>query len=609
MAIGYDEPTAYMLVGTPPPWQKDWYTDEDFAKTGTYYGADWAKMTDSMQHAANRLSWSGVDIWGRPMGDKYQGPSDQAVPTVKLPIGQGDYRAYYGNSLNGVPFEVARKAEELASFGYRFDPSKVTKYDNTGTPVLSQADLIPLGALQTTSADQIRSQQAAYVPPAKRATGPATEELLNSFYGANWRTAKDPGTVALIDQYGKMGMTVNATPFPDEYVKRTSAVSESTNPEAAREALVNAGYLSKDAARIYAKEGDAGMKRLASLLRSKNQAASRATSPLDSIRAATARGEPIERFAPTGVPTAGMAGLSGLSMGNLGTAMPLSGAGLNNFGAALPSSGSSGLGVSSGTIGSLAGTALGAAAGLPGMVGGLVGTTVGSLVDSYRLNAKAQDLGLQNVVNPLEGVFADSIIGKATNAISGLFGGEPVAQTPQSQAFPITVDTPSPSMTPAQVMQLSSIGGGSSVPMADLGASRDPFASMGATLSIPGPAPAPAPSTPAPPPSFGGFGCFITTAMSEQLGKPDDCEELETLRWFRDNVMILSEEGDRAVAEYYRIAPKIVEGIGDNPKKYEELREKYIAPAVDAVQNGSYSDAWAIYQEMVLSLKQEYLGD
>ena len=55
--------------------------------------------------------------------------------------------------------------------------------------------------------------------------------------------------------------------------------------------------------------------------------------------------------------------------------------------------------------------------------------------------------------------------------------------------------------------------------------------------------------------------CFIATATCATLGLPEDCEELMLLRWFRDSVMLPTEEGRRAVARYYDIAPHAVAAI------------------------------------------------
>src|SRR5262249_51645401 len=52
--------------------------------------------------------------------------------------------------------------------------------------------------------------------------------------------------------------------------------------------------------------------------------------------------------------------------------------------------------------------------------------------------------------------------------------------------------------------------------------------------------------------------CYISTAAVHALGLPDDGPELNALRRFRDHVLLPTEPGRRAVAEYYEIAPRVV---------------------------------------------------
>ena len=68
--------------------------------------------------------------------------------------------------------------------------------------------------------------------------------------------------------------------------------------------------------------------------------------------------------------------------------------------------------------------------------------------------------------------------------------------------------------------------------------------------------------------------CYITTAVCESQGKPDDCYELELLRSYRDGYLLATDEGKELVKEYYNIAPTIVNRIGrqENPEAiYEEI--------------------------------------
>ncbi len=101
--------------------------------------------------------------------------------------------------------------------------------------------------------------------------------------------------------------------------------------------------------------------------------------------------------------------------------------------------------------------------------------------------------------------------------------------------------------------------------------------------------------------------CYITTAVCDTLGMPDDCDELTTLRWFRDEVMERTLAGRKEVAEYYKIAPKIVKAINERPDSdalYRCLYLTSIHPAVLAVRRGHMQEAHALYCEMVNSLNR-----
>ena len=56
-------------------------------------------------------------------------------------------------------------------------------------------------------------------------------------------------------------------------------------------------------------------------------------------------------------------------------------------------------------------------------------------------------------------------------------------------------------------------------------------------------------------------GCFLTSACTEARGLPDDCHELTVLRSFRDGYLRSQPEGEAEIAEYYAVAPKIVDAI------------------------------------------------
>lgn len=104
--------------------------------------------------------------------------------------------------------------------------------------------------------------------------------------------------------------------------------------------------------------------------------------------------------------------------------------------------------------------------------------------------------------------------------------------------------------------------------------------------------------------------CYITTAMCRDTGKADDCEELQTLRKYRDEVMLNNEVGRELVKEYYLKAPKIVAKIDQDPNHkevYQQLREQYIEPAAHAARSGHNDEALHLYKSMVETLAKTYL--
>lgn len=102
--------------------------------------------------------------------------------------------------------------------------------------------------------------------------------------------------------------------------------------------------------------------------------------------------------------------------------------------------------------------------------------------------------------------------------------------------------------------------------------------------------------------------CFITTAICDFEGKPDDCAELTAFRTFRDGWM--TDHGDeKLIEEYYEIAPTIVHAIDygdDRSARYAELRRDYLTPSYEALQRGDYLTCRSRYIEMVRDLERRY---
>ncbi|MCR4734504.1 MAG: hypothetical protein K5829_05825 [Treponema sp.] len=103
--------------------------------------------------------------------------------------------------------------------------------------------------------------------------------------------------------------------------------------------------------------------------------------------------------------------------------------------------------------------------------------------------------------------------------------------------------------------------------------------------------------------------CFITTATCKSRNLPDDCHELTVLRMFRDTYMKTDEKMSKEVEEYYLKAPLIckkIDELENSSELYEEIYQKYIKPAVAAVEAGENDKAHDIYSTMFLKLNEEY---
>lgn len=105
--------------------------------------------------------------------------------------------------------------------------------------------------------------------------------------------------------------------------------------------------------------------------------------------------------------------------------------------------------------------------------------------------------------------------------------------------------------------------------------------------------------------------CFIITATCKSRNLPDNCHELTVLRKFRDTYMSSNDEMRNEVKEYYFKAPIIchkIDELENSSELYEEIYQKYIKPAVNAVESGDNVRAHEIYSTMFLTLNEKYNG-
>lgn len=104
--------------------------------------------------------------------------------------------------------------------------------------------------------------------------------------------------------------------------------------------------------------------------------------------------------------------------------------------------------------------------------------------------------------------------------------------------------------------------------------------------------------------------CFLTTACIRTKGLADDCKELELLRSCRDKYILNLPSGSSDVQEYYKISPLIISKIRLNANSAQIFAEIYndlITPSVRFVENNQNFEAYNLYKNYVLKLKDKYL--
>ena len=86
---------------------------------------------------------------------------------------------------------------------------------------------------------------------------------------------------------------------------------------------------------------------------------------------------------------------------------------------------------------------------------------------------------------------------------------------------------------------------------------------------------------------IGPLSCFIATAAYGS----ETAKELDTLRAFRDKVLLKSEPGKWFVDTYYKFSPPLAEFITDHEEVRTFVRERLLDPIVGALkQTGSCWD-------------------
>lgn len=105
-------------------------------------------------------------------------------------------------------------------------------------------------------------------------------------------------------------------------------------------------------------------------------------------------------------------------------------------------------------------------------------------------------------------------------------------------------------------------------------------------------------------------GCYLTSACVYAKGLPDDCYELETLRRFRDEYMMVIPHGPEDIQRYYTIAPFIVKCINskeNSMRQWNEIYEDLVVPCVGLIEERRFAETYAKYKAYALRLAHKYL--
>lgn len=100
----------------------------------------------------------------------------------------------------------------------------------------------------------------------------------------------------------------------------------------------------------------------------------------------------------------------------------------------------------------------------------------------------------------------------------------------------------------------------------------------------------------------GGGGCFISEATMAAGGQGDNDPTLQTLRQFRDQVMMANPVGQAMVQEYEMIAPIVVEAVSQRPDAmqiFAAIKQQFLDKAVESIQQGDMNAAFQTYAEMM----------
>ncbi len=104
--------------------------------------------------------------------------------------------------------------------------------------------------------------------------------------------------------------------------------------------------------------------------------------------------------------------------------------------------------------------------------------------------------------------------------------------------------------------------------------------------------------------------CFLTTACVFHKGKADDCDELQTLRWLRNNYIANTAEGKQLLKTYKTEGPRMLKTMKDfenRPEILDYIHDKLVQPSVAMIKQGQHKEATDYYTAFVKQMMLQYL--